>query len=232
MPEQTRGNGNKRPENRRERSGAAVRRSRKPIAFTSRNFRAVVGAARRGAAITPGITTRENFSSTSGSGSADWCARREREERERRVARKGGREQARAPLPRDVVKYVAIYTGDWRHWRLGSESSALRWRYPLAHRISLCFGPRPLFRRPLTPTRAGVACRIKNAFAKSRCLPERCKIETVRPTSPTLLAFRTSLLLNFFYSFLVRPVPSMISDFLKIKPRLSLCSERYHSIIQ
>lgn len=23
--------------------------------------------------------------------------------------------------PRDVVKYVAIYTGDWRHWRLGSE---------------------------------------------------------------------------------------------------------------
>lgn len=38
-------------------------------------------------------------------------------------ARKGGRVSARtSALPlRDVVKYVAIYTGDWRHWRLGSE---------------------------------------------------------------------------------------------------------------
>lgn len=32
-----------------------------------------------------------------------------------------------APLPpRDVVKYVAIYTGDWRHWRLGSKRARAR----------------------------------------------------------------------------------------------------------
>lgn len=38
-------------------------------------------------------------------------------------ARKGSRASARvnALPPRDVVKYVAIYTGDWRHWCLGSE---------------------------------------------------------------------------------------------------------------
>lgn len=37
--------------------------------------------------------------------------------------RKGAGASARASAlpPRDVVKYVAIYTGDWRHWRLGSE---------------------------------------------------------------------------------------------------------------
>lgn len=49
-----------------------------------------------------------------------------REERARVVgeqARKGSRASARvnALPPCDVVKYVAIYTGDWRHWRLGSE---------------------------------------------------------------------------------------------------------------
>lgn len=48
------------------------------------------------------------------------------EKREREVgeqARKGSRALARVSTlpPRDVVKYVAIYTGDWRHWRLGSE---------------------------------------------------------------------------------------------------------------
>lgn len=78
--------------------------------------------------------------------------------------------------PRDVVKYVAIYTGDWRHWRLGSE----RVPYPLLR----CYPPVPNpfipLCRPLNPVRAGVACRIKKAFAKSRCLPERCKIEAMR----------------------------------------------------
>lgn len=41
---------------------------------------------------------------------------------EQRV-RKGDRAGSRTSAlpPRDVVKYVAIYTGDWRHWCLGSE---------------------------------------------------------------------------------------------------------------
>lgn len=59
----------------------------------------------------------------------------EREEKRERVKEKGAAEVMEREggggrgwlactstlLPRDVVKYVAIYTGDWRHWRLGSE---------------------------------------------------------------------------------------------------------------
>lgn len=101
------------------------------------------------------------------------------------------------------------------------------WCYPLAHRSpSRPFIPPP--RYPLTHAWTGVACRIKKAFTKSRCLSERCKIETVRPPlSAPLFIPRTSLSPDFF----LLPILSMISDFLKII-RLPLCSGNYHLIIR
>lgn len=54
--------------------------------------------------------------------------------------------------------------------------------------------------QPLTLARAGVACRIKKAFAKSQCLPERCKIETMGPLPAYLFILQ---ICSSFFSFLL-----------------------------
>jgi len=81
---------------------------------------------RRGV-ITPRITTRKTFhpslmNSHEAWGNGAWGIAAEKSEPGEQT-RKGVTASARASAlpPRDVVKYVAIYTGDWRHWRLGSE---------------------------------------------------------------------------------------------------------------
>lgn len=71
----------------------------------------------------------ENFSSTSGFAKpCDGSGRKERARETSEQARKGSRASVRVSAlpPRDVVKYVAIYTGDWRHWRLGSKRARAR----------------------------------------------------------------------------------------------------------
>jgi len=130
----------------------------------------------RGGAITPGITTWKTFHPPPAANPRNGDPRdRERERERERERGRGHRRGANAedsekewqsrlaPLsPRDVVKYVAIYTGDWRHWRLGSKRapSALRWRYPLAYRISLCAllspaAPPILIPSPVNPCAGG-----------------------------------------------------------------------------
>lgn len=98
------------------------------------------------------------------------------------------------------------------------------------------------FPHPLTPTRAGVACRIKKAFAKSRCPPERCKIETVRPpplrpfpflshhSSPLFTSRTSPFVRDFFFYFCY--VPPRISDFPKIDPLASLLRKLSFNVIQ
>lgn len=54
---------------------------------------------------------------------------------------------------------------------------------------------------PLTPARAGVACRIKKAFGESRCLPERCKIEIVWDSSPHFSLSFKFIHRSFFFFF-------------------------------
>lgn len=93
-----------------------------PLEGRSHLHRGIFDSSLARSVITPGITTRENFSSTSG-GSTEWCMVAAEKSEAAEQTRKGAGASARASAlpPRDVVKYVAIYTGDWRHWRLGSE---------------------------------------------------------------------------------------------------------------
>lgn len=134
-----------------------------------------------------------------------------REERAREAgerARKGSRVSTRVnALPsRGVVKYVAIYTGDWRHWRLGSKRVrpfptpafspflALSPGLPNSRPYMIVSSSNPCANRSDLPDQ-------KKAFGKSWYLPEWCKIETVWDSSPHFSLYPLNLSIVIFSLF-------------------------------
>lgn len=178
-----------------------------PLKGRSHLHRGIFDSSPARSVITPGITTRKTFHPPPDPQNGAWQRRASaggwRTGKKRVVKRR----LTRAALPsRDVVKYVAIYTGDWRHWCLGSERVRTSPLFPLCSFSSIIpwsteFSPL-WSRQPLTPARAGVACRIKKTFGKSRCLPERCKIKAGEtPPRTSLHPPNLSIRICFFPSF-------------------------------
>lgn len=145
------------------RRSASARRA--AIAFTSWNFQLVVGA----------------WCDNSGDNNSGKlfihlrrirrmvrCSVREEgggmgEQRVRKGDRAGSRTSALPP--RDVVKYVAIYTGDWRHWCLGSE------------RVLLSLSPVPFPDLPNSPPALIVSA--SNPCAGGSGLPDQKSIREI-----------------------------------------------------